>query len=143
MSSFDFESSSSTPAEMTYWGSHQDTNFWIENAQCRWKEAETLSTAVGRLTLLRDSQLRPDADEATYFDRHRERTLTAHRLEALIVPLAFRGCQPEKRACYADTAANDQLQRRVRADLEPRRGGDSVQELKEGLEMKMAPQASR
>jgi len=68
MSSFDFGVQFLDAGRMTYWGSHQDTNFWIENASVEWKEAETPFHVVGRLTLLRDSQLRPDADEATYFD---------------------------------------------------------------------------
>jgi hypothetical protein len=68
MSSFDFGVQFLDARRMTYWGRHQDTNFWIENASVEWKEAEAPFHVVGRLTLLRDSQLRPEADEATYFD---------------------------------------------------------------------------
>jgi len=57
------------------------------------------------------------------------RPLTAHRLEALIVPAGLPRLPAESAALLTRTPlANDQLQRRVRADLEPRRGGDSVQE---------------
>jgi hypothetical protein len=68
MSSFDFGVQFLDTGRMTYWGRHQDTNFWIENASVEWKEAEAPFHVVGRLTLLRDSHLQPDADEATYFD---------------------------------------------------------------------------
>jgi hypothetical protein len=39
-------------ARMTYWGKHQDTSFWIENASVEWKESEAPFHNVARLTLL-------------------------------------------------------------------------------------------
>ena len=53
---------------MTYWGKHCDANFWIENASVEWNEAETPFHTIARLTLLRNSQLSPEASEAVYFD---------------------------------------------------------------------------
>jgi hypothetical protein len=72
MSSFDFGCQLLDAARMTYWGKHRDVNFWIENASVKWKEAEAPFHTVARLTLVPQSQLRPDAGEATYFD------VTAH-----------------------------------------------------------------
>jgi len=68
MSGFDFGVQFLDSGRMTYWGKHQDTNFWIENASVNWEEEETPCHTVARLTLLRNSQLQPDAAEMTYFD---------------------------------------------------------------------------
>ncbi len=68
MSSFDFGVQFLDADRMTYWGKHQDANFWIENASVRWKEAETPFHTIARLTLLPQSQLRPDIGEVIYFD---------------------------------------------------------------------------
>jgi hypothetical protein len=68
MSGFDFGVQFLDAEKMTYWGRHQGSNFWIENASVNWKEREAPFHTVARLTLLRNSQLHPDADEATYFD---------------------------------------------------------------------------
>jgi hypothetical protein len=68
MSSFEFGVQFLDTDRMTYWGKHQDTNFWIENASVNWKEAEAPFHAVGRLTLVRNSQLSPDDAEMIYFD---------------------------------------------------------------------------
>ena len=68
MSSFDFGIQFLDTGRMTYWGKRRDSNFWIENASVEWKEAEAPFHTVGRLTLLPNSQLGPDAGEATYFD---------------------------------------------------------------------------
>ncbi len=59
---------------MTYWGKRYDVNFWIENASVKWKETEAPFHTVARLTLLPQSQLRPDAGETIYFDVTRHST---------------------------------------------------------------------
>ena len=68
MSAFDFGVQFLDVDKMTYWGKQQDINFWIENASVNWKETEAPVHTVARLTLLRNSQLTSDADQATYFD---------------------------------------------------------------------------
>ncbi len=68
MSSFDFGVQFLDADRMTYWGKRRDANFWIENASVEWKETEAQFHLVARLTLLRNSQLQPDASEMTYFD---------------------------------------------------------------------------
>jgi hypothetical protein len=68
MSSFDFAVQLLDADRMTYWGKRRDANFWIENASVKWKEAEAPFHTIARLTLLRQSQLRSDAGEMTYFD---------------------------------------------------------------------------
>jgi hypothetical protein len=68
MSSFDFAIQFLDPSSMTYWGKRLDQSFWIENASVEWKEAEAPFHVVGRLTLLPNSQLSPEAAEAVYFD---------------------------------------------------------------------------
>jgi hypothetical protein len=68
MSGFDFAVQFLDAETMTYWGKHCDTNCWIENASVEWKEAEAPFHTVARLTLLRNSQLSPEASEAVYFD---------------------------------------------------------------------------
>jgi hypothetical protein len=68
MSSFDFGVQFLDADRMTYWGKRRDANFWIENASVQWKEAEAQFHTVARLTLLRNSQLPPDASEMIYFD---------------------------------------------------------------------------
>jgi hypothetical protein len=68
MSSFDFGVQFLDSGRMTYWGHHQDANFWIENASVEWNEAEAPFHTIARLTLLPKSELTPEASEATYFD---------------------------------------------------------------------------
>ena len=68
MSAFDFGLQFLDAERMTYWGTHQDANFWIENASVRWNEAQAPFHTVARLTLLSRSRLQPDAGEATYID---------------------------------------------------------------------------
>jgi hypothetical protein len=68
MSAFDFGVQFLDADKMTYWGKRRDANFWIENASVEWKEAEAPFHKVARLTLLPNSQLRPEEDEQTYFD---------------------------------------------------------------------------
>jgi len=68
MSAFDFGLQFLDANRMTYWGKHQDANFWTENASIKWKEAEAPFHTVARLTLLPKSPLPPDVAEATYFD---------------------------------------------------------------------------
>jgi hypothetical protein len=68
MSSFDFGVQFLDAERMTYWGKHQDTSFWIENASVEWRESEAPFHNVARLTLLRGSHLGPDESEAVYFD---------------------------------------------------------------------------
>ena len=43
MSNFDFGVQFLDAAKMTYWGKHQNTSFWIENASAEWKESKHLS----------------------------------------------------------------------------------------------------
>ncbi len=68
MSGFDFGVQFLDAETMTYWGKRQDANFWVENASIEWNEAEAPFHTVARLTLLPQSQLRPEEGEATYFD---------------------------------------------------------------------------
>jgi hypothetical protein len=68
MSSFDFGVQLLDAEKMTYWGKRYDANFWIENASVKWKETEAPFHTIGRLTLLPQSHLRPDAGETVYFD---------------------------------------------------------------------------
>jgi hypothetical protein len=68
MSSFDFGVQFLDASKMTYWGKQRDNDFWIENASVDWKETEAPVHTVARLTLLRNSQLQPDAEDAIYFD---------------------------------------------------------------------------
>jgi len=68
MSGFDFGVQFLDADRMTYWGKHQDANFWTENASIKWNEAEAPFHSVARLTLLANSQLLLDAGDATYFD---------------------------------------------------------------------------
>jgi hypothetical protein len=68
MSSFDFGVQLLDTGKMTYWGKRYDANFWIENASVKWKETEAPFHTIARLTLLAQSQLRPDAGETVYFD---------------------------------------------------------------------------
>ena len=68
MSSFDFGVQFLDADKMTYWGKRLDANFWIENASIEWHEAEAPFHTIARLTLLRNSQLGPDASDAEYFD---------------------------------------------------------------------------
>ena len=84
---------------MTYWGKRQDANFWIENASVKWKEAEAPFHKVARLTLLAQSQLRPDAGEMIYFDVTRHSTADSTPSEALIVLAVSERAPAEKHAC--------------------------------------------
>jgi hypothetical protein len=68
MGAFDFGVQFLDVRRMTYWGKPQDADFWIENASVEWKDTEAPCHTVARLTLLRSSQLRPEAAETTYFD---------------------------------------------------------------------------
>jgi len=68
MSSFDFGVQFLDAGRMSYWGSIRDPDFWIENASVEWSEADAPFYRVGRLTLLRNSQLPAEASEAVYFD---------------------------------------------------------------------------
>jgi hypothetical protein len=68
MSSFDFGVQFLDAERMTYWGKHQDTSFWIENASVEWKESEAPFHNVARLTLLWGSHLGSHEAKAVYFD---------------------------------------------------------------------------
>ena len=68
MSAFDFGLQLLDAERMTYWGERLDASFWIENASVAWSEAQTPFHTVARLTLQSNSQLQPDAAEATYID---------------------------------------------------------------------------
>jgi len=68
MSAFDFAVQFLDISKMKYWGKTRDINFWIENASVAWSEADAPFHTVGRLALLRNSQLSTEASEAIYFD---------------------------------------------------------------------------
>jgi catalase len=51
MSSFDFGVQFLDVGSMTYWGKHQNANFWIENATIDWSEVEAPFHTIARLTL--------------------------------------------------------------------------------------------
>jgi len=68
MSGFDFGVQFLDAGSMTYWGKHQDVNFWMENASVQWKESEAPFHSVARLTLLASSQLPPSEAEEVCFD---------------------------------------------------------------------------
>jgi hypothetical protein len=68
MSWFDFGIQFLDAGKMKYWGKPRDAGFWIENASVEWKEAEAPFHSVAKLTLLKNSQLSPEASEAVYFD---------------------------------------------------------------------------
>jgi hypothetical protein len=68
MSSFDFGVQLLDAEKMTYWGKRYDANFWIENASVKWKETEAPFHTIGRLTLLPQSHILPEAGETVYFD---------------------------------------------------------------------------
>jgi hypothetical protein len=68
MSAFDFAVQFLDVGNMKYWGKTRDANFWIENASVAWSEADAPFHTVGRLTLLKNSQLSPGASETIYFD---------------------------------------------------------------------------
>jgi hypothetical protein len=89
MSSFDFSCQFLDAGSMTYWGKHRDANFWIENASVKWKEEEAPFHTVARLTLLPQSQLRPDAGEVTYFDVTRNSTPDSRPLGSINRARAF------------------------------------------------------
>jgi hypothetical protein len=74
MSSFDFALQLLDTERMSYWGKRRDTDFWVENASVKWKEAQAPYHTVARLTLLPNSQLAPDTGEATHFDVTRHST---------------------------------------------------------------------
>ncbi len=68
MSSFDFGVQFLDVDKMTYWGKRRDTSFWVENASIEWNEKEAPFHTVGRLTLIRNSQLDAPTADATYID---------------------------------------------------------------------------
>jgi hypothetical protein len=68
LSRFDFAVQFLDVSKMTYWGETRDADFWTENASIEWNEGEAPFHVIARLTLLRNSQLSPEASEAIYFD---------------------------------------------------------------------------
>jgi hypothetical protein len=96
MSSFDFACQFLDAGRMTYWGKLHDANFWIENASVRWKEAEAPFHTVARLTLLPQSQLRPDVGEVTYFDVTRHSTADSTPLGSI-----------NRARCFGETASRE------------------------------------
>jgi hypothetical protein len=68
LSRFDFAVQFLDVGKMTYWGKTRDASFWTENASVEWNEVEAPFHKIAKLTLLRDSQLSPEASEAIYFD---------------------------------------------------------------------------
>ena len=108
MSSFDFGVQFLDVGRMTYWGRRQDANFWIENASVKWKEAEAPFHTVARLTLLSQSQLRPDAGEVTYFDVTRHSTADSTPLGSI-----------NRARCFGETASREA---RLRVSGSPQSG---------------------
>jgi hypothetical protein len=96
MSSFDFGVQLLDPEKMTYWGKHYDANFWIENASVKWKEEEAAFHIVARLTLLPQSQLRPDAGEVIYFDVTRHSTADSTPVGSI-----------NRARCFGETASRE------------------------------------
>jgi hypothetical protein len=94
MSSFDFACQFLDPDKMTYSGKRRDANFWIENASVKWNQEQAPFHTVARLTLLPQSQLRPDASEVTYFD------VTGHSTPAS-TPIGSINCA----RCFGETAS--------------------------------------
>jgi hypothetical protein len=68
MSSFDFGVQFLDAGSMTYWGKHQNANFWIENASIDWSEVKAPFHTIARLTLVPQSHIGPDAADEVYFD---------------------------------------------------------------------------
>ena len=68
LSRFDFAVQLLDTSKMTYRGKVRDASFWIENASVEWKEIEAPFHTVARLTLMRNSELSPEASDAIYFD---------------------------------------------------------------------------
>jgi hypothetical protein len=68
MSSFDFGVQFLDPDKMRYWDKRRDASFWIENASVEWNEVDAPFHNVARLTLVANSQLQPEAADATYID---------------------------------------------------------------------------
>ena len=96
MSSFDFGVQLLDAEKMTYWGKRYDANFWIENASVKWKEAEAPFHTVARLTLLPQSQLRPDAGETIYFDVTRHSTADSTPVGSI-----------NRARCFGETASRE------------------------------------
>jgi hypothetical protein len=96
MSSFDFACQFLDADRMTYWGKHYDANFWIENASVKWKEAEAPFHKVARLTLISQSQLRPDVGEVIYFDVTRHSTADSTPLGSI-----------NRARCFGETASRE------------------------------------
>jgi hypothetical protein len=108
MSSFDFAVQLLDTEKMTYWGKRYDANFWIENASVKWKETEAPFHTVARLTLVPQSQLRPDAGEVIYFDVTRHSTADSTPLGSI-----------NRARCFGETASREA---RLRADSSPQSG---------------------
>jgi hypothetical protein len=108
MSSFDFGVQLLDAEKMTYWGKRYDANFWIENASVKWKETEAPFHTVARLTLLPQSQLRPDAGEVIYFDVTRHSTTDSTPVGSI-----------NRARCFGETASREA---RLRASSRPQSG---------------------
>jgi len=68
MSSFDFALQLLDTDRMTRWGFRRSASFWVENASVEWKESQAPFYVVGRLTLLPNSVLEPQACEPRFID---------------------------------------------------------------------------
>ena len=108
MSSFDFAVQLLDADKMTYWGKRYDANFWIENASVKWKEAEAPFHTIARLTLLSQSQLRPDAGETVYFDVTRHSTPDSTPVGSI-----------NRARCFGEAASREA---RLRANSSPQSG---------------------
>ena len=108
MSSFDFAVQLLDAEKMTYWGKRYDANFWIENASVKWKEAEAPFHTIARLTLLSQSQLRPDAGETVYFDVTRHSTPDSTPVGSI-----------NRARCFGEAASREA---RLRANSSPQSG---------------------
>ena len=68
MSSFDFALQLLDTDRMTRWGFRRSASFWVENASVEWKESQAPFYVVGRLTLLPNSVIEPQACEPRFID---------------------------------------------------------------------------
>jgi hypothetical protein len=96
MSTFDFAVQLLEPEKMTYWGKRYNANFWIENASVKWKEEEAPFHTIARLTLLPQSQLRPEAGEVIYFDVTRHSTADSTPVGSI-----------NRARCFGETASRE------------------------------------
>ena len=116
MSGFDFQVQFLDVDLMTYWGKRQDRNFWIENASVNWKEAEAPFHTVAHLTLLRNSQLRLEDGEVTYFDVTGNATTDSTPVGSINRARWQGEVASRKARMHAESSLEQKLSRAVHAD---------------------------